>query len=232
MLLIKRSTVITLLVLAAVSVAAMAAGAYILVTAAGELSPDELRFQAEKVLFSGVILTCIVIAAFITVLIKSRNINRDLNKLVRQNRLNPEATGPGLLKLGETGQKLNQLYQQIEEISIKRGLKISALSKVNEFLSHNIAESIVLIDVSGRVIQASLGYLEKNGLNRTEAVDHQLPLLSVGGVELLSIISRLEKKPLPIETEIDGITCRWVPLYNSANEISYIAVIQSQDSPN
>ena len=229
MLLIRRLTAIILLVLTAVSIASMAISAFIIISAPGS---DELRFQAEKVLFIGIILVCIVSAAFITVFIKSRNINRDLEKLIRQNRLNPEATGPGLLKLGETGRKLNSLYQQIDEVSRKRGLKIGALSEANEFLSRNISEPVLLIDVSGRIIQVSRGYLELHGLRRSDIIDQDLPLLADSEMQLGSILSQLERKHLPVETDIDGKTYRWSPLFNAENEINYLAVVQLSDKPN
>ena len=232
MLLIRRLTAIILLVLTAASIASMAIGAFIIIGASGEYGSEELRFQAEKVLFIGIILVCIVTASFIGVIIKSRNINRDLEKLIRQNRLNPEATGPGLLKLGETGRKLNSLYQQIDEVSRKRGLKIGALSEANEFLSRNITEPILLIDVSGRIIQASRGYLELYGLRRSDIIDQDLPLLASSKVQLGSIISQLEKKHLPVETDIDGKTFMWSPLFNAENEINYLAVVQLSDKPN
>lgn len=236
MLLIRRSIIIILSAVTAVSIIIMAGAAYSIVCAAGEMDAETLRFQAEKILFAGIILTFVSSASFAFVIIRSRNIKKDLDKLVKQNRLNPAATKNGLLKLGATGQTLHELYRQIDEVSEKRGLKISALTKTSEFLSQNIAGAVLIADVTGRVIQASRGYLEQNGVSRSEIVDHELPYIGKG-IRMKAILSRLEKKPLPVETETEDSICRWTALYNSDNEISYIAVTQlktsqSDDSPN
>ncbi|HAK46813.1 MAG TPA: hypothetical protein DCO79_12960 [Spirochaeta sp.] len=231
MLLIRRSITLILFVLTAASVIIIASSAYSFLTAAGGMSDDALRFQAERVLFIGIILACLLSAAFTLVILRSRNIRKELDRLIGQNRLNPAATRDGLLRLGETGRKLNELYRQIDEVSVMRGLKISALSKTAEYLCQNIEDALLIVDVTGRVIQASRAYLETEGLSRSELVDSQLPLLS-NGLQMSSILSRLEKKHLPVETEVKGGSIRWVPIFNSENEISYIAVHQSADSPN
>ncbi|MDC7226222.1 MAG: hypothetical protein PQJ61_05615 [Spirochaetales bacterium] len=229
MLLIRRSVAVLLLIISAAAVFSVAISAYMLMTAPGQPDTESLRFQAEKILFAGIILTCITAAAFGIVLLRSRNIKKDLEKLIKQNRLNPASTKQGLLRLGETGSRLHELYRQIDEVSEKRGRKISALSQTAELLCQNIGEAILIIDVTGCVIHASRGWLESENTVRSAIVDKKHAMFS-DGYEISTILSKLEKKHRPVETVKKGIRTRWVPIYNSENEISYVAVLRQPET--
>ncbi len=229
MLLIRKSGFMLVLGICAAIIIVSAAAAYYMLYSAGmqaeSITGADLRFLAEKILFAGLIELIVLITVFIVLFTRSRDISKDLDKLIKQNRLNSASTVTGLLTLGETGKQLNILFRQLEEISYKRGLKIGALSNVAEFLSQHIESHVTIVDVTGRIIQVSRGSLETAGKNRNEIVDRTIDILA-GDIQFTSVLSELEKQHLPVETASETGTIRWIPLLNRRNEISYIAVIQ------
>lgn len=231
MLLIRKSLIISLGAASALSTIIIAAAAYRKILNAGGLTEADLRFAAEEYLFAGILLSLIIIAAFIFLILRSRNISRELDRLIRQEKLNPASTKAGLLKLGVIGDKLNLLYRQIDEVSEMRGLKISALSNTAEFLSSNLNKSIIITDVTGKILQISRGYIDRSGVRRSEILERNIESI-INGVDIKTVLSRLEKKRLPTSISIRGLEYTWIPIYNRNNEISYIAVTQSDDKPN
>jgi len=231
MLLIRKSLIIGLAAVSFVSTILIAVTAYLKIIGSEGLTGAELRFAAEEYLFTGILLSLIMITAFIFLIRRSRNISRELDRLIRQEKLNPASTETGLLKLGAIGDKLNLLYRQIDEVSEMRGLKISALSNTTEFLSSNVGKSIIITDVTGRILEISRGYIDKSGVSRSEILERNIESI-IHGVEIKTVLARLEKKRLPTSFSIKGIEYTWRPIYNRNNEISYIAVTQSDDNPN
>ena len=226
MLLIRRSAAVILMLLAVFSIIITAVLAYRLSGAVPE--SQELRFRAEQMLFAGIIAACINAAAFGLLLVRSRNISKELDRIGRQAALNPEAAPESLLRLGETGEKLKDLFIRTEEVSEKRGLKISALNSLTDFLCRRSSEAILILDVEGIVVHAGGGYLEKFGLNRGDIIDQPFRLLK-GGLTINTVLTRLEQRHLPIETESGSGICRWIPVFNKNNAISYIAVERLQE---
>lgn len=231
MLIIRKTVLIIISAAAASATVFTTVSAYNRLINSETMTSADLKFLAEQYLFIGILLTLIITTALLLLIFRSRNINNELDKLIRQDKLNPAGTKTGLLRLGSIGVKLNLLYKQIDEVSEMRGLKISALSNAAEFLSLNVEQPMIIIDVTGRIIQVSRGYLDKSGMSRSEIVDADISSV-INGIQIKSVLSRLEKKRLPAHFNTAGAGYKWIPLHNKNNEISYIAVIQSERRPN
>lgn len=231
MLIIRKSLIIILAAASAVSTILITAAAYLRILNAGTISKADLEFSAEEYLFGGILLSLLISMAFVFLIIKSRNISRELDRLIKREKLNPASTKTGLLKLGKIGIKLNILYRQIDEVSEMRGLKISALSNVAEFLTLNLDKPIIIIDVTGKIIQVSRGYLNKSGMNRSELLEQNIDSI-ITGIDIKTVLSRLEKKRLSTSFIIADSEYSWTPIYNRNNKISYIAVGQAEKNPN
>ncbi len=231
MLLIRKRIIIILMLITTVSIILIAAMSYNRIIGAYTQSPEDLKFEAEQFLFISLLVAAAVLGFFIVLLYKSRNINAEIDKLIKQDKLNPASTEAGLLKLGKTGIKLNSLYRQINEISDMRGLKLGAVSNVAEFLSLNIPQPLLIIDLKGTVIQASSGYLREKNVQRSSVVGRNISSL-LKSINMKAVLSVLEKNHLPAEIDLNGTGYRWSPLHNTNNEISYIAVIQISQPSN
>ena len=224
MLAIRKIFLIILLLISAGSLIFTAGYAYSVLTGAGQLSGPELKFAAEQLLFISLLLTAVLTVIFILLIFKSRNIGRDIDRLVNRSKLNPSAAESGLNSLGPLSRGLKALYRQINEVSAMRGLKLSALSAAAEFLAQNIDLPLLIIDVTGEIIYVSRGYTQKYNAEETSPAGQNISLL-LGSINMKTVLSLLEKKHLPAEIEAGGSLYRWIPLYDRNNSISYIAVL-------
>lgn len=231
MLIIRKSLIIILAAASGISMLVITAAAYLKILNAGQMTNSDLKYTAEVYLFGGIILVLLITAAFIFLIFKSRNISTEIERLIKQEKLNPASTKTGLLRLGSIGLKLNSLYKQIDEVSEMRGLKISALSKTSEFLALNVSKPIIIVDVTGMIIQISRGFLHDSEMSRNGILGRSVESI-IPGIEMKKVLSRLEKKRLPTKIRISKTEYTWTPIHNKNNEISYIAVTQSEERPN
>ena len=224
MLLVRKIFIIILMIFTAAAIMTFAIISYSNLVGAETLTAEELKFEAEQLLFAGLLIAAGVTLVFIFLLFRSRNISNSLDKLINQNRINPASTEDGLLRLGSIGKDLNILYRQINEISEMRGLKLSAMSNTAEFLTDNIELPLLIIDVTGNIIQVSKGWLEQNNLRRGEIAGEDINKY-FKGMNIKTVLSKLERRHLPVEFYNAGKNYRIVPLHDRNNNISYIAVI-------
>ena len=231
MLLIRRVFLIFVLILVAGSLVFTAAFSYSMISNAGSFSAMDLKFRAEQVLFTLIILTVIIILLFLFMIFRSLRFDRELDRLIRQNQLNPSATEAGLQKLGKPGLKLSILYRQINDISRMRGNKISALNNVAEFLSQHTESDIFITDITGKIIHAGKGLLEKLELTRADAQGEKIETL-LEDLNFQEIYTEIEKNNLSVETDCSGRHYRIYPVFDRKNIINYIAVVQVSAVPN
>lgn len=226
MLLIKRSVLIIFFAIVILSLIGTALWALFLT--GGEVLPsaDELRFRAETLLFTAIVVSTALIIVFVLIITRSRNIDKMLDKLIRQNNMNPSSTKEGLLRLGKTGGKLNLLYRQIDEVSEKRGLKISAMSGALKFYSERLPDPLLLIDLSGKVVQESSGWSQLFG-NEESASERSIEDI-FPEISLTDIIFKLEKTHLPVETVFKGKIFSWSIIENRDKDPGYLIITPSE----
>ena len=228
MLLVRRSLLIIFFSLIILSLIGTAAWAYVIMTSASPINPGELRYRAETLLFTTIVAASILTAALILIIVRSRNIDRMLDRLIRQNNMNPASTREGLLRLGKTGGKLNILYRQIDDVSEKRGLKISAMSNAIDLLSENLANPMLMIDISGRIIHAG-----RNWPSSPEAPAADLRGSNIeelfSGISITDIVSKLEKTHLPVKTASKGISFNWIMISDRKKTPGYLIVTPASD---
>jgi PAS domain-containing protein len=227
MLLVKRSVLTAFFTVTILASIAASARAFQIMTAAG-LEPGELRFKAETLLFAVIVGATLLTAVFILIIFRSRNIDKMLDKLIRQNNMNPSSTREGLLRLGKTGGKLNLLYRQIDEISEKRGLKISAISNALSLFSANLTTPVLMTDLSGRIVQASRGWSEDLGNTDEDLIGSSIEDI-FDGISITDIILRLEKTHLPVETVLKGTYFIWSRINDKENTPGYLIVMPAKN---
>ncbi len=203
------------------------ATAFVMMSSPAPGGSEQLRFRAETLLFTTIVTSTLLIIIFTLAITRCRNIDKMLDKLIRQNSMNPASTKEGLLRLGKTGGKLNILYRQIDEISRNRGLKISALSNALELFSFYLSPPLILTDMSGKIVQVSRGWTEEfNGSSSNPKGSNIDGLFS--GINISDIISRLEKTHLPATTEFKGKTFNWSIVYNRKLTPAYLIVMPAE----
>jgi len=227
MLLIKRFSLILSFAVIILFLLGTAAWAFALMTDQAPKGQDDLRYRAETLLFTSIVLCTVLTAVFILLISRSRNIDRILDKLIRQNSMNPTSTRDGLLRLGKTGGKLNILYRQVDEISEKRGLKISALSNALELISGYLTVPVMICDISGKIIQVSRGWSEQPG-SASNLIGGNVESF-FNEINITDIILELEKTHLPLKREINGTIWSWSMIRSRDKNPAYLAVMSVPD---
>lgn len=222
MLLIKRTILIIISALLSVSLVFSAFFAYSKIMAAETLKGTELKFQAEQLLFIMLLISLIVIILQLLLIFRSRNIEKEIDKLIRHSRLNPASTEQGFLKLGRFGMKLSTLYSQLNSISEKRGLKISALSSLADFLSQHTDSRIIVTDITGRILYAGAGIIQQLNTSKTEIIGAEIGTV-FEGLNVKELFSEIEKNKRSANAESSGISLRIHPVYDLKNTVEYIA---------
>ena len=138
MILINRRLLIALAVV--VIAASLGAGlfGYQKILGSEGLSGEELRFQAETFLFYFFITAIILITGFTTLLLRVRNVDRQLDRLIEMSRYSDIYPSKHFVGLGPLGERLRLLYRNINNLNIRKTMKISALANLNEFMMNNI----------------------------------------------------------------------------------------------
>ena len=224
MLLVRRIVFLIPALLSIALILIFAVAGYVTLISSDALTQTDLKYLAERILFTGILAGILAAIIFLIVFFKSININQRLEKLIRQNKLNPASTEHGLSGINHIGQKLNILYSQINEISEMRGLKMSALSNTCEYLSSVLEKPLLVIDITGRVIQVSEGWLNQNNQSRSEVIGTDIKAI-YKVLDINSVLQRLEKKHLPLKLETEESRLQIEPVLDKNNSISYVVVI-------
>lgn len=224
---IRKSILVILLISAAASIGGIAIYAWSLLNNSAGFSADDIKYYSEQIVFAAVVLVTLLVLIVILIFLRNRNFNRDLDRLIKLDTINPASTENNLRRLGSLGKKLSLLYRQINDISEKRGMKIGALTSLTEFLCINTQLQILLTDITGQILQVSRGYLDENQAVRSELVLKNIRTV-MPEINFPGIVSELEKRHLPVEAESGDEKIRWIPIHNRNNEISYIAAIPSK----
>ena len=198
---------------------------YVYFLHAAENIGQEMQFLAERILFLTLIFAIVATVLFFHMLRKSRNILKELDKIIELSRFSRFSSDLSIQKLGPLGDKVALLYNQISELSEKKTLKISALHNLNDFLINNIQLPLLITDVTGTIVHASKQYLDSNEKNRSEVLDASIQQL-YQEIDIKNIILMLIKNKAPIENEsISNTHVSFFPILNREGSITYVVCV-------
>ena len=226
MIVVKRSVMLLFGVLVTVAILFVGVYGYHLIASGfGSSTTPQVasaaKTTAETVLFSAVVITCVVVLALAAILARSLYLTRELDKIAQMSRhqdFSPEAS---LRKLGPIGDRLNAVYHNANAISESKSRKISALSELNSFLVINQQTPLLVTDLTGKIIHASRSFEEKAGLSRNEVIDADAGVV-LGGIAWNEVETELLRLRTPVarKTKIGEIT--FYPVEDRAGEIAYV----------
>ena len=125
------------------------------------LSGEELRYQAEIFLFYFFVTAIVLITGFASLLIRVRNVDNKLDSLIEMSRYSDIYPAKHFVGLGPLGNRLRLLYRNINNLNIRKTMKISALANLNEFMMNNIKLPMLVTDVTGSILYSSSSFSEK-----------------------------------------------------------------------
>lgn len=224
MILINRRLLIILAVL--VITASLGAGlfGYQKILDSAGLSGEAIRFQAESFLFYFFVTAAVLITGFTALLLRVRHVDRQLDRLIEMSRYSDIYPAKHFVGLGPLGERLKLLYRNINNLNIKKTMKISALANLNEFMMNNINLPMLVTDVTGSILYSSTAFTDKSnstkGDLKTSKIDSVFPELNIPALML-----ELSRQHIPIERESNRTRITCYPVHNVSAEMNYVVFV-------
>lgn len=214
-----------LLILAAVAViVTLFLAAFGYRSMAGPGSNSSLLFTAQTFLYLGILLSIVEIFLFIRAAVRSRDIERELEKLIETTRYLGPSNARKLRHLGPIGGQIERLYGEINDLSERRALKIGALSELAEFLMNNLQLAAVAATIDGTIVYASRSFLERTKRTRSETIDTDLGAL-VPDVSLEEVLIDLDRTRAAVERKSGRAPLEFHPIRNIENSVAYVVCV-------
>ncbi|MBN2050574.1 MAG: PAS domain-containing protein [Spirochaetales bacterium] len=224
MILVRRILYWFLAGLVSLGIAGAGVLGYILIKTAAADSAEHAGYMAEKYLFISLTAALLFLVVFITIVIRSVYLDREMDKIIELNRFQDFSPERSMKKLGIIGKKITALYHQLNILNEKKSLKISAQYELTAFLVTNMDLPLAVCDVTGTIIHTSSSFLTKLEKGKADvvgyAIDGILTDISIQTVtfELGRIHRVLEKK-----SGKNTVTC--YPIHNRQNDVAYVVFV-------
>ena len=224
MILVRRILLLLLLLAVCGCVVFVGIRGYLLLRNAPGLDPLELNARGETLLYLAIVLAALLAVFMLSIVLRSRNITRELDKVIDIARYVSFSFQGSLRRLGPLGARIQSLNERLADLNEKRSLRISSMGAINAFLLNNIRLSVLITDITGKLTAASPRAAEKLGRERSEMVGRFIEEV-LEGVDFQAVVSRLEKEHVELAEggERDPVT--YYPVFNRNNELSNIVCV-------
>lgn len=171
MLLIKRLHIYFIFIISCGLILFLGINGYL--TLAGISASDNLslKYLAENFLFMSFIFIIVLVIFFLFIIFKSRNVIKELDKIIELSQQGDYSPSRHLEKLGILGMKISDLNAQISALNDMKSLKISSISNLNDFLLNKIDAKLFITDVSGQVVKVSKSFLDSFNIEKKNIID-------------------------------------------------------------
>jgi signal transduction histidine kinase len=192
------------------------------------LSPEELKIRSETVLFLSIVFAVVILLVFGLILLRSRNISRELDKISEMTRYGNFSFEESLRRIGPLGAKIRQLNQRLTELNEMKTLRISSLASINALLLNNIRLALLITDITGKISSISARYLEKLKIESGEAVGKHITEV-LPELDFQAAIGRIEKQHTELLLGDLKDSPTLYPIFNRKNELSNIICILGKE---
>lgn len=187
-----------------------------------------LKYFAENFLYFVIILMAALTGIFIATLVKSRNIYRELDKIIELSRQGKYSSGMQLKKLGRLGEKIIEINRKLNDLNEMKSLKISSLSDMLNFILEKVDVPLFILDAQGMITKASQFLLEQMDVSEKNLVNKYAENL-FDTFTFTSVLQELRKSkyvvvqsPLLLDSFDEPVDVNLIvfPVMNYKNEIS------------
>ncbi len=130
------------------------------------------------------------------------------------------STAEGLKKLGRLGNKLSEIYLELNSISERKSLKIASLNRLINIIFTFIEKKVIVLSVTGEMVFVSDSIEKKEGnsvLLKSRMITDIFPDFSISA-EIDSLVSSRTMK------KIDSMNAYIYPVFNPLNELDYMVL--------
>ncbi|HDP67326.1 MAG TPA: hypothetical protein ENN20_02365 [Candidatus Marinimicrobia bacterium] len=187
-----------------------------------------LKYFAENFIYFVIILLVVLTGIFVATLMKSRNIYRELDKIIELSRQGKYSSGMQLKKLGRLGEKIIEINLKLNDLNEMKSLKISSLSCMLNFLLDKVDMPIFILDAQGMITKVSQYLLEQMNVAEKDIINKYAENL-FDEFTFTPVLQELHKSkyvmvqtPLMLDSFDDPIDVNIIifPMTNYKNEIS------------
>lgn len=181
-------------------------------------------FAGQEFLYVALLLVVLEILAFARVFVRSRNIERELDKLIEITRFRGLSSAHNLNRLGPIGSQISRLYDQLNALSERKSLKIGSMSELIEFLMNNVSVPAIAATVDGKVAYASRLLSERMKRGKNELIGDRVDELAPG-IQFSEIVAELERVHSSIERKAERTAMTFYPIRNRDNHVAYVVCV-------
>ncbi|MDO9548358.1 MAG: PAS domain-containing protein [Candidatus Marinimicrobia bacterium] len=187
-----------------------------------------MKYLAENFIYYVIVLLIVLTIIFVSMLVKSKNIFKELEKVIELSRQGKYSSGMQLKKLGRLGDKVIEINTHLNSLNEMKSLKISSMSNIVNFLLDKAEAPMLLLDAQGMIIKVSRYLLEQMEISEKDLINKYAEnifdkfLYSSVMIELRKSKYITLQSPLMIDSFEKPIDVNIVafPIINYKNEIS------------
>lgn len=176
-LLIRRNSLILLVLLAMAAAIVPAALGFELLRDAVELSPSEAKASAERLLLVGIVATSVLVGALVVTMAGVYRLTTALSRIADLHRVGGYDVEPALERLGDVGESISRMYGQLAELSARKSTRIAAMNSLLNVIMARSTQKLLVVDPRGTVFRTTPAALEF--LDRTAGTVLGQPVNSV-----------------------------------------------------
>ena len=225
---IRRTLIVLLLLLCCGAVLFLGIRDYLMIAGSASLSQEELKIRSETVLFLSIVFSVGILLLFGLILLRSRNISRELDKITEMTRYGNFSFEESLRRIGPLGDKIRQLNQRLTELNEMKSLRISSLAAINSFFLNNIRLALLVTDITGKISGLSPRCLEKLKIESGEAVGKHITEV-LPELDFQAAVARLEKQHTELVLSDLKDSPTLYPVFNRKNDLSNVICILGKE---
>jgi signal transduction histidine kinase len=201
---------------------------YLLISGSVSLSETELKIRSETVLYLAIVFAAAMLLVFAYVLLRSRNLTRELDKIADMTRYGNFSIEGSLQKIGPLGEKIGQLNQRLTELNTMKSLRISSLAAINSFLLNNSRLALLITDITGKISRVSARCLEKLSVESSDVVGRHITTV-LPELDFQAAAARIEKEHAELELSELKESPTLYPIFNSKGQLSNIICVLGKE---
>lgn len=228
-LLVRRRTVVVLVLVTVLAVLVTGIIAYLAVMKTTLLDAREIKILAERVLLTAFVTTTLVIVAIGLVLREVVFINNVLGRLIDMNRAGGTHTEVALNRLGEVGHQIALLQQQISTLSAHKSTRISAMNGLLNAITVRSTQKMLVVNAAGLIYRTTPSVpamldkstAEVTGKHIDTVIESETFTGTVAAIEKSGKVHFFEERKKPVAV---------VPIQNDQDLVAYYLYYFSDDA--
>ena len=238
MLLVKKGYFYLTLVVCCTLILLLGIAGYTAISNRSLFTFSAIKYHSENCIFIAILSVIVVLTLFFLMNRKSVKVLRELDKIAEISRYGKYYTGDYLKKLGSLGERIDHLFLELNSLNEMKSLRISALSKREQFLLENVPLKLMVIDVRGSLQGASRVLLEAIEQERSQIVGKNIEAF-LKNVKFSDVIKDMEnnrgvvmRKNIVVHAGEKSFesTIEFIPIFNVKNQLSDIICISEKET--